>query len=94
MLKEYFVYIVSSETGTLYVGMTNNLKKRVFEHRSGAVEGFSKKYKCYRLIYFESGKNVVGVIEREKQIKRWRRSKKEFLINTLNPSWRDLYDEL
>lgn len=94
MIKEYYVYILASDSGTLYVGVTNNLKRRVFEHKSDLVEGFSKKYKCHKLIYFEAGQDVTGVLEREKQIKKWRRKKKEFLIRILNPTWRDLYDEL
>lgn len=87
----YYVYILASDSGTLYVGMTNDLRRRVFEHKESLVEGFSKKYACKKLVYFEEGTDVDGVILREKQIKKWRREKKVFLIEGLNPAWRDLF---
>ncbi|MFA6446665.1 MAG: GIY-YIG nuclease family protein [Patescibacteria group bacterium] len=75
-MKDYFIYITSSPSGTLYVGMTNDLNRRIAEHRMHAVPGFTKKYGCDRLVYFEVGNDVMAVIEREKQIKRWSRTKK------------------
>ncbi len=95
MRKEYkfYVYIMASESGTLYTGMTNDLARRNYEHKNNLVEGFSKKYKCHKLIYFEETNNVEEAIKREKQIKNWSRKKKESLIQTKNPTWRDLSDD-
>ncbi|MBU0540746.1 GIY-YIG nuclease family protein [Patescibacteria group bacterium] len=87
---EYFVYIMASSTGTLYVGVTSNLEKRVVEHQQGLIEGFTKKYGCNKLIYFEQTSDVRSALEREKQIKNWRREKKQNLLKTLNPQWKDL----
>lgn len=81
---------MASNSGTLYIGMTNNLARRVKEHKEWNIEGFSKKYKCYKLVYFESTKYVHNAIEREKELKDWNRQKKEELIKTMNPSWKDL----
>lgn len=89
-----YIYILSSESGTLYVGMTNNLHRRMFEHQEGLVDGFTKKYNCKRLVYFETTTDVTAAIEREKQIKRWNRAKKEWLIGTINPTWKDLSSEI
>ena len=90
MDRKYYVYIMNSPTGTLYVGMTNDLKKRVFQHKHKLIDGFTKKYYVTRLAYFEETSDVRVAIAREKQIKGWRRSKKIELIKTLNPTWRDL----
>lgn len=87
----YHVYIVASVSRVLYVGMTNDLLRRVHEHKNHAVDGFTKKYRCTRLVYFEEGGDVMTVIEREKQLKGWRREKKVELIESVNPHWRDLY---
>ena len=84
---------MASESGTLYTGMTNDLARRNYEHKNNLVEGFSKKYKCHKLIYFEETNNVEEAIKREKQIKNWSRKKKESLIQTKNPTWRDLSDD-
>ena len=92
--KTYYVYIMASVSGTLYVGITNNLIRRVCEHREGLVERFTKKYGCKKLIYFEDFTYVVDAIGREKQIKGWNRNKKELLIKTKNPKWRDLSTSL
>ncbi len=89
-MKSYFVYIMCSVSGALYVGVTSNLEQRVFKHKHGLVEGFTKKYKCKKLVYFEETSEIYSAIAREKQIKKWRRSKKEFLISTINPRWKDL----
>ena len=85
---------MASPKGALYVGMTNNLLRRASQHKSGEIEGFSKEYGCKKLVYFESGQHVKAVIAREKQIKNWRRDKKEFLIKQINPHWKDLSAEL
>ncbi|MCL2370375.1 MAG: GIY-YIG nuclease family protein [Firmicutes bacterium] len=90
----YTVYIITNECNTvLYTGVTNNLVRRVYEHKNELVEGFASKYKLKKLVYTETTKDVKDAIAREKQIKRWSRQKKEFLINTLNPNWVDLIAE-
>jgi putative endonuclease len=87
----YYVYIMqSSSRRALYIGMTNNLHKRVFEHKMHRMEGFTDDYNATRLVYWESFDDVHKAIDREKQLKRWRREKKEWLISRLNPKWRDL----
>jgi putative endonuclease len=90
----FYVYIMASPSGTLYVGMTNNIMRRVIEHKKGKNNGFSKKYSCNKFVYYEHYQYVHSAIEREKEIKKWRREKKEDLIKTLNPHWKDLYNEL
>ena len=92
----YYVYILASATNvTLYIGVTNNLPKRVYEHRNHAdPDSFTSKYGVYKLVYFEETSDVRVALEREKQLKKWRRSKKNFLIETMNPEWRDLYPEI
>jgi putative endonuclease len=84
------VYILSNKRGSLYVGMTNDLERRVYEHKNKLVEGFTKKYNITRMVYFESTDDVTVAIEREKQIKGLLRSKKVELIKTMNPKWEDL----
>lgn len=81
---------MASINGVLYVGVTNNLERRVHEHKSGAVKGFTKKYHIKKLIYFETFNNIDDAIHREKEIKKWRREKKIFLIEKENPNWTDL----
>ena len=90
----FYVYITASSSGTLYVGMTNDLIRRVAEHEEGKVEGFSKKYSCKKLVYYEHHQYVYNAIEREKEIKKLRREKKQDLIKTINSHWNDLYQEL
>ena len=93
---EYYVYIMSSTSNyTIYTGVTNNLVRRVYEHRTGAdPDGFTTKYAVKKLGYYESTHDVLSAIEREKQIKSWSRKKKNTLIAGINPAWRDLYPEL
>ena len=86
----YWVYIVASLSGTLYTGVTGDLFVRIMQHKAGEIEGFTRQYKCTRLVYYESYENVRVAIAREKQIKRWRRSKKIVLIEKINPRWADL----
>jgi putative endonuclease len=88
------LYIMASESGTLYIGMTNDLERRVFEHKNELMEGFTKDYSCKRLVYYEHTEDVEACIAREKQIKNWRRDKKEKLIRSMNPSWKDLGENL
>jgi putative endonuclease len=92
-MKHYYVYIMTSPSGTLYTGMTNNLQRRVYEHKNKLIDGFTKKYNVTRLVYYELYHDVRDAIAREKQIKSWRRSKKIALIKSLNPTWRDLYED-
>jgi putative endonuclease len=86
----YYVYILASKSRVLCVGVTNNLASRLREHRNGAYAGFAEHYKTYRLVYYETFAWVQDAIAREKQIKRWRREKKIFLIELANPTWKDL----
>ena len=89
-MKTYYVYIMASKSGTLYVGMTNNIKKRVYEHKTHQKEGFSDKCNVDRLLYFERFGHVDAAIKREKQIKSWRREKKIKLIDVANAGWEDI----
>jgi putative endonuclease len=84
------VYIMASLTGTLYIGVTSDLQKRTYQHKNNLIEGFTKKDQCHKLIYFEETSDVESAIAREKQLKKWSRAKKEFLIKTKNPHWKDL----
>ena len=81
---------MTNRSGTLYTGMTNDLKRRAYEHKHKLVEGFTKKYRLFRLVYFEETPSVRAAIEREKQIKGWSRKKKIALIESVNPCWDDL----
>jgi len=92
--KQYYIYIMASISGVLYIGVTNNLIRRIQEHKQGLVQGFTRKYRIKKLVYFESTRDVRSAIEREKQLKKWRREKKVVMIEEMNPTWRDLYDEL
>ncbi len=94
MEKAYAVYILTNESGTLYVGVTSALAERVAQHRLGFADGFTKKYRIHRLVYYETTPDVHVALEREKQIKRWRREKKIALVRTQNPKWRDLASDL
>jgi putative endonuclease len=95
MGMNYWVYILASGPGgTLYVGMTNNLVRRVYEHREGFVRGFTRRYGVKRLVYFEAHDTAIGALQREKNIKHWPREWKIDLIVRDNPTWRDLYDEI
>jgi putative endonuclease len=87
---QFWVYIMASKSGTLYVGMTNDICLRVEQHKSDEFEGFASKYGCDRLVYYEQFQNVLHAIAREKQLKGWRRSKKTALIESQNPRWQDL----
>jgi len=93
MSKQYFVYIMTSKTGTLYTGMTNDIIRRVYEHKHKLRAGFTARYNINRLVYVETYGDVTDAIAREKQIKSWRRSKKLALIRELNPKWQDLSAE-
>jgi putative endonuclease len=94
-MKKYFVYILASKKyGTLYIGVTSNLSRRVYEHKNNFVSGFTQKYKVHSLVYYEEHNDVHMALEREKQLKKWYRQWKINLIEDVNPEWKDLYDEL
>jgi putative endonuclease len=91
--KSYFVYILASLSGTLYIGVTNDLQRRAWQHKQHDIEGFTKEYDVDRLVYWETFYDVRNAIDREKQLKGWRREKKIALIEKLNPQWKDLSRE-
>ena len=90
MSKEYYVYIMTNKSRTLYTGVTGDLMRRVYEHKNKLVAGFTSKYNIKQLVYYESTPNVYSALQREKQIKGWLRSKKIALIESINPEWKDL----
>jgi putative endonuclease len=95
MEKHYYVYILTNKHNkVLYTGVTNNLQRRVYEHREKLIEGFTKKYNVDKLVYYEETESIEIAIQREKQIKGGSRQKKLDLIEGMNPGWRDLYGEL
>ena len=89
-MKQYYVYIMTNNSRTLYTGVTDDLVRRVYEHRNKLIEGFTRKYNVTRLVYYEITSDVRAAIQREKQIKGWRRKKKIALIEAANPEWKDL----
>ena len=89
-MADYYVYILASECGTLYTGVTDDLARRVHEHMIGLVPGFTKKYRVSRLVHYEVTSDIQSAIAREKQIKGWLRRKKKALIEATNPRWEDL----
>ena len=94
-MKQYYVYILASKrNGTLYIGVTNNLLKRVDEHKNKLIDGFTKKYNVHNLVYYEQHDDIFCAITREKQMKKWKRKYKLELIEKSNPDWIDLYKDL
>jgi len=94
-MKSFYVYILTNQkNGTLYIGVTNDLLRRVDEHKRDIFEGFTKKYQLHKLVYFEATDDVRIAIERETRLKAWKRHWKLELIEKMNPSWKDLYYEL
>jgi putative endonuclease len=91
----YYIYILSNwNSKVIYVGVTNDLERRIFEHKNKIFEGFSKKYNIDKLVYYEHTNDVNAAIRREKEIKKWRREKKNKLIESMNPEWEDLAEKL
>jgi putative endonuclease len=90
MSRTYYVYILASKSRRLYIGLTSNLEQRMWQHKNKVVEGFTKQYNIDRLVYFEDTTDVKSAIERENQLKGWRREKKITLIETINAAWEDL----
>ena len=94
-MNTYYVYILASKkNGVLYTGVTNNLVKRIYEHKENLIKGFTQKYFVHKLVYFEPTYNIESAITREKQIKNWRRQWKIELIEEQNPNWEDLYKKI
>lgn len=95
MQKQYFVYILANKrNGTLYIGATDDLVKRTYQHKNNLVDGFTKKYKVHMLVYYESTNDANSMVARERQLKKWNRQWKIELIEKFNPEWRDLYEEI
>ncbi len=91
MINNYYVYILASNpNGTLYVGVTNDLQRRIFEHKNNLIQGFTKKYNVHTLVYYETTNDIDIALNREKELKRYTRKKKIILIETSNPHWKDL----
>lgn len=89
--KQYYIYILSNySNSTIYIGVTNNLVKRLYQHQNKLIDGFTSKYNINKLVYYEIYQNIDYAINREKQLKGWSRAKKNALIETLNPTWKDL----
>ena len=94
-MKQYYVYIITNKrNGTIYIGVTNNLKQRIQQHKDKIVEGFTKKYSLDKLVYYEQTECIISAIEREKQLKKWNRKWKLSLIEKNNPKWKDLFNSL
>lgn len=94
-MKQYYVYVLCSKrNGTLYIGVTSDLIKRIYEHKNNLVDGFTKKYSVHTLVYYETTDNIESAIKREKKLKSWKRKWKLDLIEKMNPEWKDLYVDL
>jgi putative endonuclease len=94
-MKQYYVYILASrKNGTLYIGVTDDLIRRIYEHKQNLIEGYTNKYNVHTLVYYEAHDDIQEAITREKQIKKWNRKWKLRLIEEMNLEWRDLYDEI
>jgi len=94
MSKTYFVYLLANwNNKVIYLGVTNNLERRLYEHTNKLVKGFTEKYNVNKLVYFEETQDIAAAIVREKEIKKWRREKKNQLVNRMNPNWEDLSAE-
>ena len=95
LFHNYFVYIMTNKHKTVvYTGVTNDLERRVYEHETGEYKGFTKRYNCHYLVYYEHFTNIEHAIDREKEIKKWRREKKDKLIISFNPNWNFLNDKI
>src|SRR5690349_6534948 len=93
-MEKFYVYLLSNKHHTVfYVGFTSDIERRVFEHKNGLLKSFTKKYNIHKLLYYEEFSNAEDAKHREKQIKKYKREWKENLINSINPTWKDLYDD-
>ena len=94
MYNTYYIYIMSNTNDTtLYIGVTNDIERRVQEHKDGQIQGFTQKYCCTKLVYYEEYSDINQAIDREKKLKKWRREKKDWLIRTVNPEMKDLFED-
>jgi putative endonuclease len=94
-MAEFYIYILASRPGgAIYIGVTNDIVRRVYEHKSGVIDGFTRRYGVSRLVYFEQYDDVRAALQRERNIKHWPRAWKTRLIGRANPTWRDLYEEI
>lgn len=94
-MKQYCVYILTNQSHkSLYIGVTNNLLRRIYEHKNKLIKGYTAKYNINKLVYYEQTENVMSALDREKQLKNWHREWKDNLIKRFNPEWRDLSDKL
>ena len=92
--KVYYVYLLTNwNNKVMYVGVTNDLQRRVYEHKEKMVNGFTKKYNVNKLVYYEQTTDIAAALNREKEIKKWRRNKKNIMVESTNPSWRDLSED-
>ena len=92
-MKQYFVYIMTNNSKTLYIGVTNDLQRRIYEHKNKLLEGFTKRYNITKLVYYETTNSIESAIKREKQLKNWKRAWKIELIESMNKNWDDLSEE-
>ena len=92
-MKQYFVYIMTNNSKTLYIGVTNDLQRRIYEHKNKLVEGFTKRYNITKLVYYQTTNSIESAIKREKQLKNWKRAWKIELIESVNKDWDDLSEE-
>ena len=91
MMNDYYVYILTNENNNvMYIGVTNNIRRRVYEHKTGVYEGFTKKYRVHKLVYVENCHDVKNAIARERQLKHWGRAKKNELVERVNPDWKEI----
>ena len=94
-VRNYYVYILTNWNNTvMYVGVTNNIRRRLYEHRNKLIKGFTEKYNLHKLVYIEETSDALAAITREKQLKKWRREKKNRLVMTINPEWNDLAGDI
>lgn len=94
-MNNYYIYIMTNKpNGVLYVGVTNNLQRKIYEHKNNLAHGFTSKYKLYKLVYFSQTQDIYQAISQEKRIKKWKRQWKLDLINDFNPDWHDLYNKI
>ena len=94
-MKTYYIYIMTNKHhNVLYIGVTNNLLRRVYEHKKNLIEGFTKKYNCHKLVWYQQTDDVTAAITQQKRMKKWKREYKENVIREMNPEWKDLYYDL
>jgi putative endonuclease len=90
-MQNYYVYLLANKrNGTLYIGVTNNLERRIYEHKNNLIKGFTSKYNVHKLVYYEKTEDIYSALQREKQLKKWNRNWKLILLEKVNPDWRDL----